>query len=134
MDRNENPRSGRGQDTLVLADNRDNTSIPSVTQDLPVTCLKFKSYQKNTLQGFADLETYGITICDCTLHLKEGKRWVSFPARPFKGQDGKDSWVPLVKIHDREYYFRFQRAALAAIDRFALAPDTETGGSRVLPF
>jgi len=89
---------------------------------IQVACLKFRAFEKNTLQGFVDLETYGITICDCTLHLKEGKRWVSFPARPYKTQDGKDSWVPLVKIHDREYYFSFQRAALEAIDRF-------TGGS-----
>lgn len=128
---NENPRTGRGQNTLVLADDRDTTATQSVIQ---VTCLKFKAFEKNTLQGFADLETYGITICDCTLHLKGGRRWVGFPARLFKGQDGKDSWMPLVKIHDREYYFRFQRAALAAIDRFTLASDTETGGPHDLPF
>jgi len=111
--------SVRGQNTLVLADDRDNTATPAISQ---VTCLKFKAFEKNTLQGFVDLETYGITICDCTLHLKEGKRWVSFPAKPYKAQDGKDLWAPSVKIADRDYYFRFQRAALEALDRF-------TGGS-----
>jgi hypothetical protein len=89
-----------------------------------IRCVKFKSYDKNTLKGFADLELtrVGLVIRDCCWHRHEGGReWVSFPARPYEDKSGKTTWSPLVEFVEgnREAREQFQRQALAAIHAVA---------------
>jgi hypothetical protein len=72
--------------------------------------------QKNTLQGFVSLELpSGMIIHDCTMHEKNGSRWIGLPARQFE-KDGERAWSPLVEFSSKEARNKFQDAALAAFD------------------
>jgi hypothetical protein len=80
----------------------------------------FRPCVKNTLKGFVSLSVSppGITLNDLCLHEKFGKRWLSFPARPYQTDDGKQHWAPVVEIGDRETLTRFQTVSIEAIDRY----------------
>ena len=90
-----------------------------------ITCIKFRPHEKNSLRGFADLELprVGIVIRDCAWHVKDGKEWVSLPARPYE-KDGKTMWSPLVEFAEgaKEARNQFQRQALDAIHAVAGMP------------
>ena len=86
----------------------------------------FRPMQRNTLQGFVTLtlEPSGIVLHDCAIHRKEGREWIGLPGRPQIDRDGqprKDSatgkqlYVAIVEIPDRDARERFQQAALAAV-------------------
>ena len=83
-------------------------------------CQSFKAFEKNTLRGFVSIRIIplGITVNDLCLHEKDGRRWLSFPAKPYQGADGKHQWFPLVEIEDKEVLRQFQAAGLAAIDDY----------------
>jgi hypothetical protein len=84
-----------------------------------IRCIKFRPYQKNTLQGFADLHFVrtGIVIHDCCLHQKGDRRWISFPARPYEDKDGKTQWAAMVEFAEGATAAReqFQQQAVAAV-------------------
>lgn len=86
-----------------------------------IHCIKFRSYRKNTLLGFADLELtrVGLVLRECPWHQHpNGKTWIAFPARPYTGADGVPRWQPLAEFSpgaDRE---EFQRQVRAAIDSY----------------
>jgi hypothetical protein len=87
-----------------------------------ITCEKFRPFSRNTLQGFCTLLLpSGLRLHDCTLHEKEGKRWVGLPSRPYKDESGRQKWSAVVDIPDYATRERFCVAALAAIDAFILA-------------
>jgi hypothetical protein len=87
-----------------------------------IRCTRFRPYTKNTLRGFADLELsrIGIVIRDCTWHEKNGKEWISFPARPYE-KAGTTAWSPIVEFVEgaREARSQFQEHALAAVHAVA---------------
>lgn len=85
-----------------------------------VECRGFKPFEKNTLRAFVTLKISppGLVVNDICLHTKNGRRWLSFPARPYQ-QDNTTRWLPIVLIEDREVLQQFQAAGLEAIDRFA---------------
>jgi hypothetical protein len=84
-----------------------------------IRCLRFRPYVKNTLKGFVDLELsrVGLVLRDCCWHEKNGKEWVSFPARPYENRDGDTLWQPLIEFADgaKEARAQFQRLALEVI-------------------
>lgn len=84
-----------------------------------IVCTKFRSYEKNTLQGFADLfiEKWKLHIRGCTLHMKNGKRWISFPGQEFE-VEGEKKFYPLIRIEENQLYEAFQESAKKAIDKF----------------
>lgn len=88
----------------------------------------FRSVVRNTLQGFftAKLAPSGLVLRECSLHERDGKRWIGLPSKPqldAEGRQRKDPatgkglWVPVVEIAGKEERERFQTAALAAVDR-----------------
>jgi DNA-binding cell septation regulator SpoVG len=80
------------------------------------TVREFKHFQKNTLQAFLSLElTSGMVLHDCTLHEKNGSRWIGMPARQYEKSAGEKSWMPLIEFASKEHREKFQAAALAAI-------------------
>ena len=86
----------------------------------PLNCemkaVNFKSFPKNTLVGFFDLETpTGMVLRGCTLHRRDGHRWVGFPAKPYE-KDGKQSWAAIIDFTSKEIERAFQNAALAAAE------------------
>lgn len=95
-------------------------------QTLEWRCLDFRRFSKETLQGFAKLHhpRTGITIHDCPVHQKAGRRWINFPARRYTPAPGQpDEWTPVVEIKSKEARETFQREALAALNQFLASPD-----------
>jgi hypothetical protein len=86
---------------------------------MPIRCIRFRPYPKNTLRAFVDLELtrVGLVLHDCTWHEKNGKEWVSFPARSYQDKDGNTLWAPLVEFAESAKQAReqFQRQAIEAI-------------------
>ena len=84
-----------------------------------IRCIKFRPYQRNTLQGFCDFELtrVGLVLKDCTLHEKNGHHWIAFPARRYEGQDGRTLWSPAVEFAEGATAAReqFQQQAVAAV-------------------
>ncbi len=91
----------------------------------------FKPYRANTLVGFCTVVVtkMHMRIHDVSIHEKDGKRWVSLPARPMldkagvalKDDSGKTKYAPVIEFTDRETRDRFSNAVLAALIEFAPA-------------
>ena len=83
-----------------------------------IQCRKFKSFQKGSLQGFADLyfPKWGVEVKGCTLHMKEGKRWVNFPSKEFDNDKGEKVYMSLIKFESKDHYMAFSREAKEAIE------------------
>ena len=81
---------------------------------------KFKAYTRNTLRGFLTIRLTGIglEIRDLTLHEKNGKRWVSLPAKPYEKEDGSQGWSYIIKFYNEERGRQFQKAVLEALDKY----------------
>jgi hypothetical protein len=79
----------------------------------------FRPCVKNTLKGFVTLriDPPGLTVNDICVHEKNGKRWLSLPARAYQ-RDGTTEWLPVLEIEDREVLRQFQAAGLEAIELF----------------
>jgi hypothetical protein len=87
-----------------------------------IEIIAFRPFKKNTLQGFLTLRTgAGWQFADIAVHQKDGKRWLSMPAREFKKQDGETSWTPVVKMTDPAKWETFQTEALKALDAYQSA-------------
>jgi hypothetical protein len=77
--------------------------------------VNYRPHEKNTLRGFVDLEltNIGLTIMECTHHVKNGRGWVGYPSRPYETERGS-FWQPLISFK-KDSGEKFQAAALKAI-------------------
>jgi hypothetical protein len=90
-----------------------------------IQIIEFRPFSKNTLQGFLTVRVpSGWEIRDIALHEKNGKRWLSMPARPYKKEDGTESWIPTIRLPDPAKMEAFQKAVLAAMADYAPAKET----------
>ena len=79
---------------------------------------EWKSFEKNTLRGFLSVELpSGMILHDCTIHQKNGSRWIGLPARQYE-KGGTKTWAPLIEFASKEAREKFQAAALAAFDAY----------------
>jgi hypothetical protein len=77
----------------------------------------WKPFEKNTLRGFLTIITpSGLRLKECTFHEREGKRWISLPAKQWAKTDGSISYSPLVDFVNENVRNNFQQQALAALD------------------
>jgi len=92
-----------------------------------IAASNWRPRESNTLQGFCTLtlKPSGIVINECSLHKKNGQRWIGLPGKPQldsegrvrkEGATGKVLYVPIVEIAGKAERERFQEAALAAVD------------------
>lgn len=103
-----------------------------------ITASDWHPMARATLRGFVTLklEPSGIVIRECTLHERDGKRWVALPGRPqlakhgqpLKDLNGKVLYVSIVEIAGTEARTRFQKAALAAIYKLLGTDDADAVG------
>ena len=78
----------------------------------------WKAYQKGTLQGFFELALdSGLNIRGMTYHSQDGKRWVSFPSKPYES-DGETKYQSILHIPGDGRWKKFQSLALAALDSY----------------
>ncbi len=93
-----------------------------------ITASNFRPMVRNTLQGFftVKLAPSGLVLRECSLHERDGKRWIGLPSKPqidAEGRQRKDPttgkglWAPIVEIAGKDERAQFQQAALAAVDR-----------------
>ena len=90
---------------------------------------KFRKYEKNTLQGFMSILMTGIglEIRDCTVHQKDGKKWIGLPSRPYEKEDGTTGYSYIVKFVDKDKYFQFQESVIKELDKYL---SKETGDTQ----
>jgi hypothetical protein len=78
----------------------------------------WKPFEKNTLKGFFTIVTpSGLRIKECSLHEREGKRWIALPAKQWTKDDGSISYVPLIDFVSDDIRRNFQQQALAALNQ-----------------
>src|SRR5215469_3838764 len=108
-----------------------------VPQSIPleIAVKEFKPHLKNTLQGFATLSlpTVGLVLHECPFHREaSGNRWVGLPSRSYM-QSGTKKWARLVDTIDKSSYFRFQQAAVKAIEDFLAAKKNQATPRAEIP-
>ena len=86
---------------------------------MAIEIMSFRKFQKNTLQGFVNirLTNVGIEIRDVCYHAKNGKRWLSMPAKPYE-KDGETKYVYILDFYDSPKSDQFQARALKALDEY----------------
>jgi hypothetical protein len=86
---------------------------------MEIKILKFRPYEKNTLQGFLDvLLPSGLEIHDMTYHVKGDRRWIGYPARQYEDENGDTAYANIVFVPDKNRHNVFQRALLTAFDAY----------------
>lgn len=79
--------------------------------------IDWKAFEKNTLRGFCTIVLpSGLRIKECTVHEKNGSRWLGLPGKPWTKNDGTTSYISILDFANDEARTRFQRLALAAVD------------------
>lgn len=101
-------------------------------------CTAFRPFERNTLQGFADLwlKSWHMTLHGVTVHQKGDQRWVGLPAKPQLDQDrnlvgddhGKIQYFPCISLDAEWKGDHFTSIALDAIDAFTAAENGGAGG------
>jgi len=90
-----------------------------------VECTKFKSYEKGTLIGFADLyvDKWGVDLLGCSVHRKGDSTWVNLPQKLWE-DSGEAKWFPIAKFRDKEIGNAFSKKAIEAIKAWKLANES----------
>src|SRR5271170_5851598 len=101
-------------------------------------CMKFKYIGKCALLGFADLcvVELDMDIYGCTVFQKDGKRWMSFPAREVEVEGGK-KFFPHIRFRKKDMMDRFVAEAMNAlkpeIDKALTVPKREDDIDQYFP-
>lgn len=84
-----------------------------------IECVRFKSYVKDTLLGFADIHVHkwGVIIPDFVLRQKDGKRWVQFPGEKYE-KEGVQKTKPFMRFIESSHWEAFCNQIKQAIDRY----------------
>lgn len=95
----------------------------STALTLEIVCEEFKPRVTSTLRGFAALTfpIIGLRLLECTFHVNvDGKKWVGLPARSYE-LSGQKKWAQIAESTDKHAHFRFQAAAVQAVEKFLAA-------------
>ena len=86
--------------------------------------LNYKSIMKGCLLGKFDIvipEWGALTIHECTVFQKEGKRWIALPSKEYQAKDGQKKHYGLIKF-DMKVFEKLQAAALSLLEKLMAAP------------
>ena len=98
---------------------------------MTIEILNYKPYQKGSLQGFLDYfdSKTGYEVYGCTVHVKDGKRWLNLPSKEYKDKDtGETKWSHSLRIREKEGHFKNTNLVLKALD------EMEKPQSKPMPF
>jgi DNA-binding cell septation regulator SpoVG len=92
---------------------------PAPSKPETIEISEYRPYNKNTLRAFftATLPS-GMVLHDLSLHEKGEQRWVSTPTRPWKDQENKVQYSPLITFIDGPTRDQFRDDVLKAIDQY----------------
>lgn len=86
-------------------------SAPALQEQSTLTISNWKPVQINTLVGFFTVTTVsGLVIHQCSLHDKNGQRWIGLPT-----QKRGDEYLPLVEFTTRKVADNFRRQVIDAL-------------------
>ena len=95
-----------------------------------VRIVRYKPFQRNTMQGFVDIEVESaIIIPGCIHHSKGGKDWVNVPSKKEKD----DKYYDLVKFPNKDTYWSFQNSCKQALTEY-MSQNREHGAQDDIPF
>ena len=90
---------------------------------MTIECIDFRSHVKGSLQGFANLwiPKMGLEIFGCTLHMKDGKRWLNLPSREYVDKEtGETKYMSVIRFRDKDHHTIFSERAKRAIDEWCV--------------
>jgi len=93
--------------------------------------LDYKQINKGSLVGSMSMqfeEWGGLIIRDITLFQKDGRRWLSFPARAYE-KEGKTEYFQYVRFEDKIKHEEWQQKALKALQDYVNQVRTEKGAA-----
>jgi hypothetical protein len=105
--------------------------------------LEWRPARKNTLVGFVSIElSNGLQVDDIAVHVRGGKAWVSFPARPMLNadgrqvmRDGRPQYISMMCWRSRDLADRFSVAVVELVrNAYPDAFDDVHKRAAVLPF
>ena len=86
-----------------------------------IRCVNFTSFDGGYCKGYADIEIpeHGMVIPGFALFEKEGKRWISFPSKPYQDKStGETKRSYSIKIPDKDQFNDFRRKVMNAVDKY----------------
>jgi hypothetical protein len=87
-----------------------------------MTISNWKAFSKNTLRGFFSLTLdSGMTVHKCSLHEKNGQRWIGLPTEKYAKRDGTVAYSVLVEFTSRQVGDNFRKQVIAALEAQGLA-------------
>ena len=87
---------------------------------MSVECMNYKPVNKGSLLGYADLfvPKTGLEIYGCSLHQKEGRRWVNFPSKEYTdSKTGEKKYASIVRFREKAHMEAFIKVAKEAIEK-----------------
>lgn len=86
---------------------------------MSIECKRFNSVNKGSCRGFADIfvQKWGIEIYGIVLNEKDGKRWISFPAKIYE-KNGEKKFLPYFRFPNSEHYTKFCECVIKSIEEF----------------
>jgi hypothetical protein len=86
----------------------------------------FKPLSKNTVHAAFDVTLpSGMIVRSVLLHERDGRRWVSLPAKEWTNASGERQFTPIVEFTSRTVADRFRDTVLEALDRYLVAEEEE---------
>jgi hypothetical protein len=74
-----------------------------------------------------------MVLHDVTFHRRDdGARWLGMPARSYTRADGETAWTRIVDFNSKQAHTRFQREAMAAVDKYFGTKKDEAGDQELL--
>lgn len=92
-----------------------------MNEPIKVEVGQYKEVNKGSLKAFFSLiiHPHGQKILDCRYFVQGDNRWISFPQKEIKKQDGsKSDYIPLVSYLDKDYLEKLKEAVLGQLKSF----------------
>lgn len=92
-----------------------------------ITCLKYRKAERGALVAFVDLfvDKWGLIVKNCTLHKKDGKRWINFPKNVYYDIGGEKRYQPILIFKDKKHYELFSKKAKEAVDLYLASAENK---------
>lgn len=100
-----------------------------------IKCVRYTPVNKSTCLGVATIfvPKWGIELNGITLHQKEGKRWINFPAR--MQEDGTEKkYYPYFRFKEKTHKEMFCELIKKAIDTYVEEPRVGDIKEEEIPF
>lgn len=87
---------------------------------MEIKCIRLESNPKGSFVGTCDIfiPKMQMEIFNCTLWMKNGRKWVNLPQRSFINENGRREYLPYIRFTQPETAKIFTELCLKAIDKY----------------